>query len=150
MEDPVHITLQLDLDSEYTSQQLLEVLGVFETFLYVEQYFIPKKLIFACPFEGWANQATVPEQTNVKQKQYTSTNFAFFGTFLHVEQEYRVRQLIDSGVKFTHNQLNTEAEITKLHMAILLTLMDNIIPKFFYLSLIPASIEAKIQLWIEG
>ena len=23
-----------------------------------------------------------------KQKQYTSTNFAFFGTFLHVEQEY--------------------------------------------------------------
>ena len=50
---------------------------------------------------------------------------------------YRVRQLIDSGVKFTHNQLNTEAEITKLHMAILLTLMDNIIPKFF----IPASFQ---------
>ena len=45
--------------------------------------------------------------------------------------------LIYSGVKFTHNQLNTEAEITKLHMAILLTIMDNIMPKFF----IPASFQ---------
>ena len=42
---------------------------------------------------------------------------------------YRVRNLKDSEVKFTHSQLNTEAEMTKLHMAIHLTFLDNIIPK---------------------
>ena len=54
-----------------------------------------------------------------------------------IKVDYRVRHLIYSGVKFTHNQLNTEAEITKLHMAILLTIMDNIMPKIF----IPASFQ---------
>ena len=32
-------------------------------------------------------------------------------------------------MKSTHSQRNTEAEVTKLHMAIHLTLMDNVIPK---------------------
>ena len=42
---------------------------------------------------------------------------------------YRVRNLKDSEVKFTHSQLNTEAEMTKLHMAIYVAFLDNIIPK---------------------
>ena len=42
---PLYIPLYLDLDSEYTSQQLPEVFGFFDTFLYVEQCFIPQKLI---------------------------------------------------------------------------------------------------------
>ena len=47
---------------KYTSQQLLEIFGFFETFLCVDQYFIPKKLIFTWPFEGWANQAAAHYQ----------------------------------------------------------------------------------------
>ena len=47
---------------KYTSQQLLEIFGSLDTFLHADQYFIPKKLIFTWPFEGWANQAVAHYQ----------------------------------------------------------------------------------------
>ena len=43
--------------------------------------------------------------------------------------KYRVRHLIQSAETFTHFFLNTETEITKPHMAILLNLMHQMKPK---------------------
>ena len=52
------------------------------------------RLIFNSPLSYVV--CTGPEKTNFKQEKYTSTIFAFFGTFLHVEQEFIPKKSVAS------------------------------------------------------
>ena len=76
--------------------------GFFGTFLYVEQYFIPKKSVSSWPSEGWTNQAW-PNKQN--QPDFSLVSKQFHTGLIYDSKKGQKRAVLLSAKLSSHSLL---------------------------------------------